>query len=247
MTISILESSPHCVPSTDDDAQGLFDMPWADILAMRDRMARRYYYKFRQRIPLEEFMSAANLGVAIARRDFPQSSSGASFRPYLGRCILHRFHEMWHEQKKKVPRCTFTGFSLERLPTYAHFDRRHDAMRLLRHVWAITTPRNRAMLVCWLQGESDTAIGKRFGLDQTNVSRAIRKMLHDLQVWAWQGEGSPPPLRRRVTSLSSQDRQTIRRLAQEGWSVGALKRRYGCDRTFITQALHQANVTQEAG
>jgi DNA-directed RNA polymerase specialized sigma24 family protein len=243
--MSILAQDPRPDLSSDappvpDDAHGLFGMPWAEICALRDRMARTYYWKFRHKIPLEEFVSAGNLAIAIARRDFPQASSGATFRAYLGRTILHRFFEYWHDEKKKVQKGTFTGFSLERLPSHVPYERRHDAMRLLRYLPTITTPRNRAMLLAWLSGDTDAAIGQRFGLDQTNVSRALRALLQDLQIWAWQGAGNPPPIQRRVTVLSQKDRHTIQRLAQEGVAIGVLKRRYGCDRSGITRVLHQA-------
>jgi DNA-directed RNA polymerase specialized sigma24 family protein len=228
------------VPSHDDETYGLFGLSWAEIFKLRDQLAHTYYRHFRRRVPIEELWSAGNLAIAVACRDFPRATSGAPFRNYLGRTITLRFHEYWNRHaNKKVERGTCYGYPLARLPTSAGYERRHDAARVLAHLASLSTARNRAMLLAWLDGESEDAIGRIYGLNGTSVGRAIQPILQALQAWSWHGESSPPPIQRRVVRLTPHDHATIQRLAQAGTPIGVLKRRYGCDRTTIRKAIRQ--------
>ena len=230
---------PTSVPVCAEE-DGLYGLSWPEIFTMRDELAHTYYRKFRARVPLEELLSAGNLAITIARRDFPQSTSGAPFRMYLGCTMVHRFHGYWNRHgSKKVERNTCHGYPLTSIQSYVAYERGHDAHRLVAHLASLGTPRNRAMLYASLAGDSDTVIGQQYGLAQSNVSRAIKRLLQDLQAWAWQGEERPPPIRRRVVFLTPHEQATVQRLAQEGTTIHALQRRYGCDRTTIRKALRQ--------
>jgi hypothetical protein len=70
-----------------NDVDGVHGLPWRHVFKLRDSVAYRWFLRYRMLIPLAEFQSGGNLGIAQAMRTY---AGTAPFGTYLTKVLHHR-------------------------------------------------------------------------------------------------------------------------------------------------------------
>jgi hypothetical protein len=100
---------PDPAPRQDTQEQdGLYGLSWEAIFRLRDAVARRWYYKFWQRIPLEEFLSQGNLVITQCSAAYDPTGS-ASFATVLHVWLRRRMSTVIEQEWRGCTERVYAG------------------------------------------------------------------------------------------------------------------------------------------
>ena len=80
---------PQSLQNHPDDTSGVCGLSWRRVLKIRNTVCWRWYYRFREEIPVEEFMSEGNQVIAESLNAFAPAGTG-SFATFLFRALYRR-------------------------------------------------------------------------------------------------------------------------------------------------------------
>ena len=230
--------------TTSQDATPLPDgMTWDVIFNIRDSVARRWYRRNRERIPLQEFFSAGNLAIAeLLTEDFPTDQP--TFRRHLYTALTSAMYDLLEkEYGKQGGRIAKTRRTIP-VPKRPHV--RQEARgfyyayfkEIAAFVQAARRPEHADYLGLQVEGYQVPEIAALRQVTEPTVEHVIQNARRD--IWQWTGETSAQDARRknyRGISPAQQDR--IHELRAQGLSLGTIASLVGCCKTTVFNVVEQ--------
>lgn len=180
---------------TSDENETLFGMTWAEIFALRNRMARRFHRKCGQKLPIEELYSAGNEAITDALHDTP-AIEGYSFRSILATRLAQAMVRAFRQEFKGFDPQAQTGpmRRVSFLPIEPHhavgtmpYEHTHDLALLLAATDVHLSVLAKEILFAVYDGVKYRVIAQQHHVSERTIFRSVKVSILTLQKYCRDG------------------------------------------------------------